>query len=107
MPECYSAVTGWDIDLEELFVTGERIGDLRLAFTLREGINPIKLDFPDIALGRPALKKGPTKGVTVDLELMTREFCEAMDWDLDSGRPSKKKLTEVGLSWLLSDLWES
>jgi aldehyde:ferredoxin oxidoreductase len=105
MPECYSAVTGWDVDLDELLVTGERIGTVRLAFTLREGINPVKRSFPDIARGIPPFKEGPTKDIKVDIDLMTREFCELMDWDIETCRPSKKKLDELGLGWLIKDLW--
>ena len=105
MPECYSAITGWDVDLNELLTTGERIGTVRLAFTLREGINPAKLEFPDIALGIPPFKDGPTKDITVDIDLLTREFCKEMDWDLKTCRPGKKKLKELGLEWLIEDLW--
>ncbi|MCK4803219.1 MAG: hypothetical protein KAT88_01625, partial [Spirochaetes bacterium] len=105
MPECYSAITGWDVDLNELLTTGERIGTVRLAFTLREGLNPAKLVFPDIALGIPPFKDGPTKDITVDIDLLTREFCKEMDWDLETCRPGKKKLKELGLEWLIEDLW--
>ena len=105
MHECYSAVTGWDVDLNELLITGERIGNMRIAFALREGINPIKLDYPDIALGKPPFKKGPTKNITVDIKQLTKEFCQKMDWCLETGRPSKSKLKELGLGWLIKDIW--
>lgn len=97
LPECISAVTGWDISLDELIETGERIGAMRMLFTVREGINPLKLPYPDIALGKPALKAGPTKGISVDLDLLTAEFCQEMGWDIESGMPNKSKLTELGL----------
>jgi len=97
MPECISAVTGWDIDLEELLIIGERIGDMRLLFTLREGINPMKLSYPGIALGCPPLSDGPTEGVTVDLDILTKEFCREMHWDIETGMPSYIKLDELGL----------
>ena len=96
LPECISAVTGWEISLDELIKTGERIGAMRMLFTVREGINPLKLPYPDIALGKPALKAGPTKGITVDLDLLTKELCEEMSWDMESGMPSKSKLAELG-----------
>ena len=106
MPECYSAVTGWDVDINELLDTGERIGTVRLAFTLREGINPLKRNFPDIALGKPPLKAGPTKGISVDLDTMTKEFCKEMDWDPVTCRPAKKRMEELGLEWLIKDVWK-
>jgi aldehyde:ferredoxin oxidoreductase len=107
MAECYSAVTGWDVDLDELFVTGERIGTVRLAFALRDGHNPLKLKFPDIVLGRPPFREGPTKDVTLDIESLVKEFCEEMDWDSKTCKPSIKKLNELGLNWLVEDLWET
>ena len=106
MPECYSAVTGWDVDINELLEAGERIGVMRLAFTLREGINPLKRHFPDIALGKPPQKRGPTKDISVDLDTITKEFCEEMDWDLEGCRPSKKRMEELDLEWLVKDLWK-
>jgi aldehyde:ferredoxin oxidoreductase len=98
LPECLSAVTGWDVDLDELVRTGERIGAMRLLFTVREGINPLVLPFPSVAAGKPALAGGPTRGVSVDLDILTREFCAEMGWDLATGRPSKSKLSELGLT---------
>jgi aldehyde:ferredoxin oxidoreductase len=41
----------------------------------------------------------------VDVETMQREFLEAMDWDLETGKPSKAKLTELGLEDLADALW--
>ena len=106
MPECYSAVTGWKVDLNELLKTGERIGDMRLAFTIREGIYPSKLKFPEIAIGKPPLGNGPTKGITVDIDLLTREFYNEMDWDLETGIPNKNKLKKLNLKDLIVDLWK-
>ena len=107
MPECLSRVTGWDFSIEELLETGERIGNMRLAFTLREGINPVALQFPGIAIGNPPLQDGPTKGISVDLDLLTKEFCDEMDWDLNTGKPGRNKLAELDLEFLIDDLWSS
>ena len=105
MPECYSAVTGWDVDLNELLATGERIGDMRLAFSIREGLIPVKLPYPEIARGNPPFKEGPTKDITLDLELITKEFCQEMGWDYVTGKPTKDRLKKLGLEWLIKDLW--
>jgi len=104
MHECYSAVTGWDVGLTELLRTGERIGTLRHVFALREGDNPVKRPFPEIALGKPPLAAGPLKGVTVDIDLLTGEFCREMDWDPETGIIGQKRLRELGLDWLYDEL---
>jgi aldehyde:ferredoxin oxidoreductase len=105
MPECYSAVTGWEVDLGEIETTGERIGTMRLAFNIREGVSPKQLSYPKIALGIPPLADGPTQNITVDLELMNREFYQEMEWDWETGKPKKGKLRELGLDWLIADIW--
>jgi len=103
--EFMSAVTGWDVTMDELIKTGERIQNLRHAFNLREGLNPLEFKVPDRLLGRPAQKEGPLAGVTVDEDTMIKEFLAAMDWDAKTAKPSKKKLLELGLEDVAKDLW--
>ena len=105
MPECYSAATGWDVDLRELLTTGERIGTMRWAFNIREGVTPRDLTYPEVALGEPPLDDGPTKGITVDLAQLSREYYEEMGWDQATGKPSRERLQELGLSHLATDIW--
>ena len=103
--EFISAVTGWDVTMDELIKTGERIQNLRHAFNLREGLNPLQFKVPDRLLGRPPQKEGPLAGVTVDEDTMAKEYLTAMDWDLKTAKPSKKKLQELGLEDVAKDLW--
>jgi aldehyde:ferredoxin oxidoreductase len=100
MPECYSAVTGWDVDLDELITTGERIGTMRLAFNIREGVSPAALKYPEIARGSPPLADGPTRGITVDLAKINEEYYKVMDWDPKTGKPSAQRLDSLGLGHL-------
>jgi aldehyde:ferredoxin oxidoreductase len=99
------AVTGRDVTNEELLKTGERIANIRQAFNIREGLNPLKFKVPDRVLGKPPLKEGPVAGVTVDEDTMIREYLTAMDWDLTTAKPSKKKLLELGLGDVAQELW--
>jgi len=99
------AVTGWDITDDELLKTGERISNIRQAFNIREGLNPLEFKVPNRVLGRPPLKEGPVAGVTVDEDTMVREYLTAMDWDLKTAKPSKKKLLEMGLTDVAQELW--
>jgi len=103
--ELISAVTGWDVTMDELIKTGERIQNLRHAFNLREGLNPLQFKVPDRLLGRPPQKEGPLAGVTVDEDTMIKEYLAAMDWDAKTAKPSKKKLQELGLDDVAKDLW--
>lgn len=103
--EFISAVTGWDVTMDELIKTGERITNIRHAFNIREGLNPLEFKVPDRLLGRPPQKEGPLAGVTVDEDTMIKEYLAAMDWDTKTTKPSKKKLLELGLEDVAKELW--
>jgi aldehyde:ferredoxin oxidoreductase len=103
--EFMRAVTGWEVTNEELLKTGERIANIRQAFNIREGLNPLKFKVPDRVIGKPPKKEGPLAGVTIDEETMDREYLAAMDWDLKTAKPSKKKLQELGLEDVAKELW--
>ena len=97
IPEYMRAVTGWDVTMEELMHTGERIANLRQAFNIREGLNPLQFKVPGRVVGKPPLTAGPLAGVTFDEEVMDREFLVEMDWDIKTTKPSNSKLRELGL----------
>jgi aldehyde:ferredoxin oxidoreductase len=103
--EFMSAITGWDLTTDELVKTGERIANLRQAFNIREGLNPLKFKVPDRVIGKPPKNDGPTAGVTLDEETIDREYLAAMDWDIKTAKPSKKKLQELGLEDVARELW--
>jgi len=95
--ETLRTITGWDLTVEELLKTGERISNMRVAFNMREGlVMPFK--YPDRMMGIPPKKEGPRAGITLKKEEMFNELFEAADWDIDTGKPSKKKLLELGLN---------
>jgi aldehyde:ferredoxin oxidoreductase len=95
--EFLNSVTGWNYTMEDLVKTGERITNIRHAFNLREGINPLNHRNPDRMIGKPPLTVGPTAGMTVDEAVIDKEYCLAMDWDVNTTRPSNNKLKELGL----------
>jgi aldehyde:ferredoxin oxidoreductase len=104
IPEFISAVTGWECTLEDLQDLGERIGTIRHAFNLREGHNPLNREVAGRAIGIPALKRGPLKGLTVDMDTLIKEFLELIEWDPETTVPSKKRLLELGLDDVAADL---
>ena len=103
--EFISAVTGWDVTMDELLKTGERIANIRQVFNIREGLNPLQFNVPDRVLGRPPQKEGPLAGVTVDEDTMVQDYLAAMDWDPRTAKPSKKKLQELGLDDEAREMW--
>jgi aldehyde:ferredoxin oxidoreductase len=94
------------LTIEEVFKVGERIFDLRQAFNVREGLNSFQFKVPGRIAGIPPKTEGPLKGITLDEPAMDREFAVAMDWDLVTAKPNKKKLLELGLDDVAKELWE-
>lgn len=101
IPEFLSAVIGREYSLESCLTIGERIANMRHLFNLREGQNPLKYYFNPRALGKPPLTKGPLTGVTLDDDLMIRDYLREMDWDTETTEPSTRKLRELGLDGLI------
>jgi aldehyde:ferredoxin oxidoreductase len=102
--EMFRAATGWkNFDLEEALLTGERINTLRQCFNLREGIKPSDFKLPSRVLGIPPLSDGPIAGVTVDVNKVKEKYYTELDWDFDTGKPSKKKLELLGISALIDN----
>lgn len=106
MWEFVSAITGWDIDQEEAYRTGERIANIRQAFNVREGFNALEHLVPPRIIGLPPLEEGATKGITVDIAALRNDFLKAMKWDMTTLRPSAQRLIELGLEDVARDLWE-
>jgi len=104
IPDFLTAITGWDYTLDDCFFIGERIANLRHAFNLREGINPVEIKLHDRLTGHPPLTGGNLRGVTVDADLMVREYCQAMAWDPVTARPDPRRLRELGLEYLIEDV---
>ncbi len=105
IPDALSVITGWQISPEEMLRIGDRIATIRQAINVREGLKPADFKTPGRMVGAPPLKEGPIANITVDVENMVAEYYRAMDWDLETGKPSKKKLLELGLEDLARDFW--
>jgi aldehyde:ferredoxin oxidoreductase len=105
LPDFLNTVTGSTHSLDDLLKIGERIANIRQAFNIREGVTTKDYKLPGRILGQPPLPDGPTAGRTVDADTLRREFFQQMDWDPDTGKPSKAKLTELGLKDVAQALW--
>jgi len=94
-----NAVTGWKLSSDEMVLIGDRVATMRHVFNLREGFKPSDFKYPDRVLGKPPLASGPLAGVNIEEQLKTivAEYFKSMDWDPDTGKPSKEKLVELGL----------
>jgi aldehyde:ferredoxin oxidoreductase len=103
--EALRTITGWDITLDELLKTGERIYNIRLAFSAREGLK-VPYELPARMMGLPPKKVGPRAGITLNRDEMFNEYLEAMGVDLKAGKPGKQRLQELGLADVAKVLWK-
>jgi aldehyde:ferredoxin oxidoreductase len=95
--EMMKAVTGWNLDHDELIKTGKRISTLLHAFNLREGFKPADFTMPPRVYGNPPLKIGLLEGITVNIEGLKRQYYEAMGFDPSTGEIRQDRIEELGL----------
>jgi aldehyde:ferredoxin oxidoreductase len=97
--EWMNAVTGWNRSNDEYLACGERIEQIRHAFNVREGLNPVRDFRPHPRIyGDPPLTRGPLKGVKLDMDALAQSFYAAMGWDIRTGRPEFSRLQALDLT---------
>jgi len=92
-----NAAAGYKLDAEEMMRAGERIYNLGRMFALREGLSVRDDDLP-ARFKNEALKFGDRKEriSKQDLTKMLKEYYALRGWD-ERGRPTKKRLKELGI----------
>jgi len=89
-----SAVTGWDLNAEELMKIGERIYNLERLIINEYGFDGKDDTLPKRLLQEP-MPEGPAKGQVVELEKMKEEYYKLRGWV--NGRPTPEKLKELDI----------
>jgi aldehyde:ferredoxin oxidoreductase len=87
--------TGSAYDVDEFLLAGERIWNLEKLFNQRAGFSK-KDDTLPMRLLHDPMPGGPASGMTVPLDGMREEYYRLRGWDQE-GRPTKEKLTALGL----------
>jgi len=101
-----AAVTGLTYTPEEVQKVGERINNLARAFNVREGFTRADDTLPERIMTEP-LKAGGSKGQLLskeDLKQMLDEYYTERGWDLNTGVPTREKLAELGLEYVVDEL---
>jgi aldehyde:ferredoxin oxidoreductase len=94
------AVTGLAFTPEEVLQVGERVNNLAKAFNVREGFTRADDTLPERLMTEP-LKAGASKGHLIsreELDTMLDEYYALRGWDVETGNPTRAKLTELGLA---------
>jgi len=101
-----SAVTGWDVTVEELSLLAERVASLIRAFNVREGIRRVDDTLAWRTLHEP-LPSGPNKGQFISeemLNVMLDQYYQLRGWDVSTGVPLPETLTKLGLDDVCDEL---
>jgi aldehyde:ferredoxin oxidoreductase len=92
-------VTGFDLDVPKLKMTGERIVNLQRMFNVREGITRKDDTQPRRLLEEKSPSPGRAKGHVVYLKPMLDEYYRLRNWEVDTGIPTDQKLKQLGLGY--------
>lgn len=103
--EYMTGATGLERTMDELLKCGERIAVIRHLFNLREGINPLDRTVPPRVSGNPPQKEGPLANVSVDARQQAYWALGALNWDMNTTKPKKQKLLELGMEKEAAELW--
>jgi aldehyde:ferredoxin oxidoreductase len=101
------AATGWDFDLDEFRVCGDRLQNMARAYCVREGLRREQDVLPGRLMREP-MPDGPGKGKMIDppsLEKMKDRYYELRGWDIASGIPTPNKLKALELDDMTAQLW--
>lgn len=98
-----AAATGYDVTLENVLSYGERIWNLKRALNLKLGYQARATERLPELLFR-GLPESGSEGHVPEFELMLREYYAHRQWDWQTGKPSRDKLTELGMESIASDL---
>jgi aldehyde:ferredoxin oxidoreductase len=99
-----AAVTGWDVDADELRRTAERIVTIKKLYNVREGWTRAEDTLPERFLAEPLRDAGPSAevpgAVTLsrpDLDRMIRGYYRARGWSDDGSVPHERAVA-LGLA---------
>ncbi len=98
-----SCLTGWEFNASDYMRTGERIYNLERAFNIREGLTRADDTLPKRLLEEP-LPEGPAKGQVVHLKPLLDAYYKFRVWD-ENGKPTREKLKELGLDWVVKEIY--
>jgi aldehyde:ferredoxin oxidoreductase len=95
------AITGWETNVWELMVAGQRCVTMARAFNLREGLTragdvlPPRMEVPHVS---GTVNEKPVEPQVLD-DAVTL-FYGMMGWDEQTGEPTRSKLEELDIAWV-------
>jgi aldehyde:ferredoxin oxidoreductase len=98
-----NAACGLEWTIEDMLRCGERGWNLKRAINNRMGLNAANDKLPKAML--QPFPDGGSAGFVPDFEGMLFAYYQARGWDEETGKPSHRKLLELGMEDIAKDLW--
>jgi aldehyde:ferredoxin oxidoreductase len=98
-----NAACGLNWTTEDMLQCGERGWNLKRALNHRMGLTRANDKLPK-ALLKP-FPDGGSAGFVPDIQAMLSAYYEARGWDPETGKPTREKLSQLGLDDIAQDLW--
>ena len=99
--EFINAAAGWDYDGDHYMEVGARIQTIRQMFNVKHGYEPADVKLPERMQGKPPLKTGPLKGVTLKNSEQVSLHWKAFGWDEKTGHPLLETIESLGINKLM------
>jgi aldehyde:ferredoxin oxidoreductase len=99
-----NSACGLNLSMEGLFYAGERGWNLKRAINHRLGLTRENDKLPK-ALLEPYMEGGAA-GYVPPINEMLVSYYRARGWDQKTGKPTPEKLNELGLDWVVTDIWK-
>lgn len=96
-----AAATGFDVDLDELMLIGERSWNLKRIINYKLGLQIIPNTLPDPL--NTSLEDGASSGYVPPVKDMLNSYYGVRGWDPDTSMPTKECLRRLDLEHLLRD----
>jgi aldehyde:ferredoxin oxidoreductase len=96
---------GLNWGVEDLFFAGERAWNLKRVINNRLGLTRGNDKLPK-ALLEP-YQDGGSAGYVPPFSEMLEAYYTARGWDPETGKPTPEKLVDLGLDWVVQDIWKS
>lgn len=101
--ELINAACGYEWTLDDMMRCGERGWNLKRAINNRLGLTRANDRLPK-ALLQP-FETGGSAGFTPDFEAMLAKYYDVRGWDIQTGKPTRGRLEQLGLNEIAKDLW--
>ena len=98
-----NAACGLDWSVDDMMKFGERSWNLKRAINNRMGLTRANDKLPKALL--TPYPDGGSEGFVPDIKAMLIAYYEVRGWDKETGKPSREKLSELGMEDVAKDLW--